>query len=292
MANITTTKTLSDGVEIPVFGFGTFLIPNDGSTYKAVSEALKAGIRHVDTAVAYFNEEEVGQAVRESGIPREEIFVTSKLWLQDYGYEATKQAIETSLRKLNIGYIDLYLMHQPYGEIDNLAGSWKAMEEAKADGKIRSIGVSNMTVKIWNKYVPHFSSVPAVNQVEWNPYFQQKELMELMKKNHVTVESWGPLGQGNKDLLTDPVITKIAKAHGKDNGQVILRFELQEGIIVFPKSTKSERIKSNFEIFDFELTEDEMNQMRAIDKGTGIHNPDADGIREMLLGAFDVHAND
>ncbi len=283
---------LNDNVAIPVYGFGTFLIPNDGSTYKAVREALSAGIRHIDTAVAYFNEEEVGQAVRESGIPREEIFVTSKLWLQDYGYEATKKAVEVSLRKLNIGYIDLYLMHQPYGEVEDLAGSWKALEEAKKEGKIRSIGVSNMTVKIWNKYIPHFSSMPSVNQVEWNPYYQQKELMKLMKENNVTVESWGPLGQGNKDLLNDPVITRIAEAHGKDNGQVILRFELQEGIIVFPKSTNPDRIKSNMDIFDFELTEDEMNEMRALDQGHGVHNPDAEGIREMLLGAFDVHAND
>ncbi len=283
---------LNDNVAIPVYGFGTFLIPNDGSTYKAVREALDAGIRHIDTAVAYFNEEEVGQAVRESGIPREEIFVTSKLWLQDYGYEAAKKAIDTSLRKLGFDYIDLYLMHQPYGEVEELVGAWKAMEEAKAEGKIRSIGVSNMTVKIWNKYIPHFSSMPSVNQVEWNPYFQQKELTKLMKENNVRIESWGPLGQGSKELFAEPIIQNIAKAHGKDAGQVILRFEIQEGIIVFPKSTKPERIKSNMDIFDFELSEEEMEQMRSLDKGHGSHNPDADGIKEMLLGAFDVHAND
>ncbi len=291
MADITAIK-LNDGVEIPSYGFGTFLLPADGTTKKAVSEALKAGIRHIDTAVAYFNEEEVGAAVRESGIPREEIFVTSKLWLQDFGYEAAKKAIEVSLRKLNIGYIDLYLIHQPYGSVEEITGAWKAMEEAKADGKIRSIGVSNMTVKIWNTFVPHFDTMPSVNQVEWNPYFQQKDLMKLMKENNVAIESWGPLGQGNQELLSDPVLVKIAEAHGKDIGQIILRFELQEGIIVFPKSTKPERMKSNLEVFNFELTEDEMNQIRALDKGHGSHNPDADGIKEMLLSAFDVHAND
>ncbi len=285
------TKKLNDNVAIPMYGFGTFLIPNDGSTYKAVTEALKAGIRHIDTAVAYFNEEEVGKAVKDSGILREEIFITSKLWLQDYGYEKAKKAIELSLKKLDTPYIDLYLMHQPYGEIEDLAGAWKAMEEAKAAGKIRSIGVSNMTVKIWNKYIPHFSSIPSVNQVEWNPYFQQKELTELMKENNVAIESWGPLGQGNKDLLTDPVITEIAKAHGKDNAQIILRFAIQEGVIVFPRSTKPERIKSNMNIFDFELTENEMDQMRALDKGQGSHNPDAPGVEEML-SQYDVHAND
>lgn len=291
MAHITTIK-LNDNVAIPVFGFGTFLLANDGTCYNAVSEAIKAGIRHIDTAVAYFNEQEVGKAVKDSGIPREEFFITSKLWLQDFGYEAAKKAIETSLRKLDMDYIDLYLIHQPYGEVEEIVGAWKAMEEAKAEGKIRSIGVSNMTVKIWNKFVPHFNTMPSVNQVEWNPYFQQKELMKLMKENNVTVESWGPLGQGNKELLSDPVLVKIAKAHGKDVGQIILRFEVQEGIIVFPKTTKPERMKSNLEVFDFELSEDEMNEIRVLDKGHGSHNPDADGVKEMLLGAFDVHAND
>lgn len=282
---------LNDNVAIPVYGFGTFQIPADGSTYKAVLEALKLGIRHIDTAVAYFNEEEVGRAVKDSGIPREEIFITSKLWLQDYGYEPAKKAIELSLKKLGGTYIDLYLLHQPYGEVEELTGAWKAMEEAKDAGKIRSIGVSNMTVKLWNKYIPHFSSMPSVNQVEWNPYFQQKELMKLMKENNVAVESWGPLAQGNKELFTEPVIKKIAEAHGKNVGQVILRFEIQEGIIVFPKSTKQERIKSNMDIFDFELTEEEMNEMRALDKGHGSHDPDAPGIGEMLK-KYDVHVND
>ncbi len=291
MSTIQTIK-LNDGVEIPVFGFGTFQIPADGSTYKAVREALEAGIRHIDTAVAYFNEQEVGKAIKDSGIPREEIFVTSKLWLQDYGYEKAKKAIETSLRKLGMDYMDLYLMHQPYGSIEDLTGAWKAMEEAKAAGKIRSIGVSNMTPAIWNKYIPHFSSMPSVNQVEWNPYFQQKELRKIMKENNVVVESWGPLAQGNPELFAEPVIDKIAQAHGKNAGQVILRFAIQEGIVVFPKSTKPERIKSNMDIFDFQLTEEEMQEMRRLDKGHGAHNPDAPGVGEMLLGAFDVHAND
>ncbi len=283
---------LNDNIAIPVYGFGTYLIPNDGSTYKAVKEALSLGIRHIDTAAAYFNEEEVGKAVKDSGLAREEVFVTTKLWLQDYGYEATKKAIDTSLRKLGFDYIDLYLMHQPYGEVEELAGSWKAMEEAKAAGKIRSIGVSNMTPTIWNKYVPHFSSMPSVNQVEWNPYFQQKELTALMKENNVAIESWGPLGHGNKDLLNDEVILKIGEKYGKNAGQVILRFEIQEGIIIFPKSTKPERIASNMDIFDFQLTDEEMEEMRSLDTGKGSHNPDAPGVGEMLLNAFDVHADE
>ncbi len=290
MAQIAT-KKLNDNVVIPMYGFGTFLIPNDGSTYKAVREALDAGIRHIDTAVAYFNEAEVGKAVKDSGLLREEVFITSKLWLQDYGYENAKKAIALSLKKLDVDYIDLYLMHQPYGTLEDIVGAWKAMEEAKAEGKIRSIGVSNMTPKIWNNIVPHFDTMPSVNQVEWNPYFQQKELRKILDENNVAIESWGPLGQGNKELLAEPVISEIADAHGKDIGQVILRFAIQEGVIIFPKSTKPERIKSNMDIFDFELTEDEMNKMRALDKGHGSHDPDAPGVAEMLA-QYDVHAND
>lgn len=192
------TVTLNDGVEIPVYGFGTFQIPADGSTYKAVREALDLGIRHIDTAVAYFNEQEVGKAIRESGIPRKEIFLTSKLWLQDYGYEAAKKGIETSLRKLGLDYMDLYLIHQPYGDVP---GAWKAMEEAKAEGKIRSIGVSNMTPAIWDSFVPQFNMIPSVNQVEFNPYYQQKEIRNIMQKAGVQLEAWGPLGQETKSCL-------------------------------------------------------------------------------------------
>ena len=278
--------TLNGGVKIPVFGFGTFQIPADGSTKKAVAEALALGIRHIDTAAAYFNESEVGAAIRESGIPRDEIFVTSKLWLQDYGYEPAQKGIETSLQKLGLDYIDLYLIHQPYGDV---VGAWRAMEEAKAAGKIRSIGVSNMTPKIWNNFIPQFKTMPSVNQVEYNPYCQQKELRKITDAAGVVLESWGPLGRGSKDLLENPVITKIAEAHGKNSGQIILRFEVQEGVIVFPKSTKPARMKSNMDIFDFELTEEEMNQIRALDKGFGSHNPDAPGVGEFLLKNYKVH---
>ena len=228
------TVKLNDGVEIPVYGFGTFQIPADGSTYKAVSEALSLGIRHIDTAVAYFNESEVGKAVRDSGVPREEVFLTSKLWLQDYGYEPAKRAIDLSLKKLGFDYMDLYLIHQPYSDVP---GAWRAMEEAKRAGKIRSIGVSNMTPKIWNSFVPQFDTKPSVNQVEFNPYYQQKEIRKLMAECGTLLEAWAPLGQGNKKLLTDPCITEIAENHGKNTGQVILRFEIQDGAI--PQVRKS-----------------------------------------------------
>ena len=281
-----TSITLNDGNKIPVVGFGVFLIPADGPTYDAVLTALKAGYRHIDTAAAYFNEADVGRAVRDSGIPREEIFITSKLWLQDYGYEAAKKGLETSLEKLGMDYVDLYLLHQPYGDV---AGAWKALEEAKAAGKIRSIGVSNMTPRIWKEFVPQFETVPAVNQVECHPFFQQRELRELLAGDDVKIEAYQPLGHGDASLLSHPAITRLAEKYGKNAGQVILRFEVQDGLIVLPKSTNPERIAGNLDIFDFALTEDEMDALRALDLGKGHHDPEAPGVAEMLLKNFKVH---
>lgn len=287
---MTTTPTLqlNDGNQIPAIGFGTFQIPADGSTYQAVSKALKAGYRHIDTAVAYFNETEVGQAVRDSGIPRDQLWITSKLWLQDYGVEPATRAIDLSLKKLGLDYIDLYLIHQPYGDVP---GAWQAMMAAQKAGKIRSIGVSNMTPKIWQQFVPKFDVKPAVNQVEFNPLFQQTELRNLIATDNVKLEAWAPLGQGDQTLLTNPVITSLATKYNKDAGQIILRFETQLGVIVLPKSTHQERIQSNLDLFDFTLTDAEMAQLTTLDTGKGRHDPDAPGVQEML-SAYDVHAND
>lgn len=286
--NIPTFK-LNDGNEIPSFGFGVFQIPADGSTYKAVSNALKLGYRHIDTAAAYFNEQEVGKAIKDSGIPRDQIWVTSKMWLQDYAYEDAKKAIDTSLNNLGLDYIDLYLLHQPYGKVDE---AWRALEEAQKAGKIRSIGVSNMSPKLWKKWVPNFNVTPAVDQVEFNPYFQQQELRDILADSHVALEAWAPLGEGNKDLFAEPVLNDLAKKYNKNVGQIILRYEHQLGVIVFPKSVHEARIKSNAEIFDFELTSDEMDALRKLDKGKGMHDPDAPGVADALLNAFDIHAND
>ena len=280
---------LNDGNKIPTVGFGVFQIPADGSTYTAVVEALKAGYRHIDTAQAYFNEAEVGRAIKDSGIPREEIFVTSKLWIQDYAYETAKATIDATLEKMDLDYLDLYLLHQPYGEVEQ---AWKALEEAKEAGKIKSIGVSNFTPNYWNKFVPNFKTVPAVNQVEFHPYFQQKALREALAKDDVKIEAWAPLGQGNASLFKEPVIVDLAAKYGKDLGQIILRFEVQEGIIVLPKTTNPSRMVTNRDIFDFELTAEEMDAIRALDKGQGSHNPDAPGVGEYLLSAYDIHAND
>ncbi|OTA26355.1 2,5-diketo-D-gluconic acid reductase [Alloscardovia macacae] len=281
--------TLNDGHTIPAIGFGVFQIPADGSTYTAVKEALEVGYRHIDTAQAYFNEQEVGRAIADSGIAREGIFVTSKLWIQDYAYETAKATIDTTLEKMGLDYLDLYLIHQPYGEVEQ---AWKALEEAKAAGKIRSIGVSNFTPAFWKQFVPRFASIPAVNQVEFNPYFQQKELRELLSADNVRIEAWAPLGRGNRDLFAEPALVTLAEKYGKDTGQIILRFETQEGIIVLPKSTKKMRMASNKDIFGFTLTDAEMDELRALDKGRGAHDPDAPGVGEYLLANYDIHAND
>nr|WP_295944493.1 aldo/keto reductase [uncultured Agathobaculum sp.] len=281
-----TSITLNDGNKIPAVGFGVFLIPGDGPAYEAVRTALDAGYRHIDTAAAYFNEADVGRAVKDSGIPRKEIFITSKLWLQDYGYEAAKKGLDTSLEKLGMDYVDLYLLHQPYGDV---AGAWKALEEAKAAGKIRSIGVSNMTPKIWNEFVPQFETLPAVNQVECHPFFQQRELRALLAGDDVKIEAYQPLGHGDASLLSHPAITALAEKYGKNAGQVILRFEVQDGLIVLPKSTNPARIAGNLDLFDFTLTEDEMDTLRALDTGKGHHDPEAPGVAEILLQNYKIH---
>ena len=274
---------LNDGIEIPAIGFGTLLIPPDGSTYRAVCEALEVGYRHIDTATVYENEEEVGRAVRDSGIPREEIFITSKLWLSQFG--DPQKGVERSLKKLNMDYIDLYLIHQPYFDVLN---AWKGLEAAKKEGKIRSIGVSNMSPKLWNTFIPQFETLPSVNQIECNPFAQQKAIRAMMTDNDVKVECWGPLGQDNQDLLTNKTIVQIGEKYGKNAGQVILRFETQEGMIVLPKSVHPERIKSNLDIFDFTLTEDEMKVIRTLDTDKPSRNPDEPGRGEYLYKKFKI----
>lgn len=275
--------TLNDGARIPAIGFGTFRIPADGSTYRAVRKAIDVGYRHVDTALMYGNEAEVGRAIRDSGVPRGDLFVTSKLWLSHYGYDRAQVGCERSLRNLGLDYIDLYLLHQPYGD---LVGAWRALEEAKAAGRIRSLGVSNMTVNLWNRYVPEFDTVPSVNQVECHPLAQQRAIRDFLAPKGVRVECWGPLAQGRTALLTHPVVAAVAEAHGKDVGQVILRFELQEGLIVLPKSVHPQRIRSNFEVFDFSLSDAEMSAIRALDRNAVMRDPETPGVGEMLLAKY------
>lgn len=277
---------LNDGNSIPVVGFGVYMVPGNGPAYNAVLSALKAGYRHIDTAAAYMNETDVGRAVHDSEIPREEIFITSKLWIQDYEYEDALKVIDTSLKNLGVDYLDLYLIHQPYGKVEE---AWKALEKAKSDGKIKSIGVDNMTLKFWNEFVPQFHTLPAVNQVECNPFFQQRPLRKLMDELNVKLEAYYPLRHGDSELLNNLIINRIAEKYGKNAGQIILRFEVQDGLIVLPKSTKPVRIEGNIDIFDFELSPEEMEEMRSLDTGKGAHDPEAPGIYEKMLAQYDVH---
>lgn len=276
---------LNNKEKIPAIGFGVFMIPNNGPTYEATLAALKAGYRHIDTAAGYMNESDVGKAIKDSGIERSEIFITSKLWLQDYGYKNAKKGIQTSLDLLGVDYIDLYLLHQPYGDY---LGAYKALEEAVRDGKIKSIGISNITLHLWNIFKDGMTIMPTVNQVECNPFTQQKKLRKVMDENNIRLEAWYPLGHGNKELLENEKIISLANKYHKNAGQIILRWLYQEGIISLPKSTNLIRMKGNIEIFDFALDEEEMKLMQALDTGKPTHNPE-DPANETRLMGLKIH---
>jgi len=255
--------TLNNGVKMPALGFGVFQIADPETCEQAVYDALMSGYRLIDTAAVYGNEAAVGRAVRRSGIPREELFITMKLWVQDAGYEKTKKAFEASLSNLQLDYLDLYLIHRPFGDY---YGAWRAMEELYGAGKIRAIGLSNFGSDRLVDLVMNNKVVPAVNQVECHPYFQQNELKKRLAPYGTVIEAWYPIGHGDADLIGEPVFTELAQKYGKTNVQVILRWHIQEGTVIFPKSTNPQHIRDNFDIFDFELTGEEMERIRAIDK--------------------------
>ena len=256
--------TLNDGNKIPQFGLGVFQISGDEKTKEACLEAFKLGYRHVDTAHAYQNERGVGQAVKESGLPREEIWITTKLWPSEYGEGKTAKAIDKMLERLQTDYIDLLLLHQQFGDY---LGAWKDMEKAVAEGKVKSIGLSNFESERLEEVLAAATINPSVLQVECHPYYQQNDLKKRIAPYNTVIESWYPLGHGDAALIEEPVFTKLAEKYGKTNAQIILRWHIQEGIIVFPKSSNPVHIKENIDIFDFELTEEEMNEIRQLDKG-------------------------
>ena len=256
--------TLNDGNKIPQFGLGVFQISGDEKTKEACLEAFKLGYRHVDTAHAYQNERGVGQAVKESGLPREEIWITTKLWPSEYGEGKTEKAINKMLERLQTDYIDLLLLHQQFGDY---LGAWKDMEKAVAEGKVKSIGLSNFESERLEEVLAAATIKPSVLQVECHPYYQQNDLKKRIAPFNTVIESWYPLGHGDAALIEEPVFTKLAEKYGKTNAQIILRWHIQEGIIVFPKSSNPVHIKENIDIFDFELTEEEMNEIRQLDKG-------------------------
>lgn len=256
--------TLNNGTKIPQFGMGVFMVPEGEATKSACLEALKLGYRHIDTAHAYQNERSVGAAVRESGIPREEIWVTSKLWPSEYGEGKTMAGIDKMLSRLDIGYIDLLLLHQQVGDY---MGAWKDMEKAVAQGKVRAIGLSNFESERLEEVCGAAAIKPAVLQVECHPYFQQEELKKRLAPYGTVIESWYPIGHGDPGLINEPVFTELAQKYGKTNVQVILRWHIQAGNIIFPKSTNPQHIRDNSDIFDFALTDDEMARIKAIDNG-------------------------
>ena len=256
--------TLNDGNKIPQFGLGVFQISGDEKTKEACLEAFKLGYRHVDTAHAYQNERGVGQAVKESGLPREEIWITTKLWPSAYGEGKTAKALDKMLARLQTEYIDLLLLHQQFGDY---LGAWKDMEKAVAESKVKSIGLSNFESERLEEVLAAATINPSVLQVECHPYYQQNDLKKRIAPYNTVIESWYPLGHGDAALIEEPVFTKLAEKYGKTNAQIILRWHIQEGIIVFPKSSNPVHIKENIDIFDFELTEEEMNEIRQLDKG-------------------------
>ena len=258
------TVTLSNGVKMPLEGFGVFQVPEAAICEQAVSDALSVGYRLIDTAAAYFNEEAVGAAISKSGIPREELFITTKLWIQDAGYESAKKAFETSMQKLGLDYLDLYLIHQP---MNDYYGAWRAMEELYEAGKIRAIGVCNFYPDRLTDLCLNARIAPMVNQVELHPFFAQTGAIENMKTLNVQPEAWGPMAEGKHGIFTHPVLTRIGQKYGKSAAQVALRWNAQRGVVIIPKSTHKERMEENFNIWDFTLSEEDMAAITALDLG-------------------------
>ena len=256
--------TLNDGNKIPQFGLGVFMVPAGEETEVAVRSALDMGYRHIDTAHAYQNERSVGKAIRESGVPRVEIWITSKLWPSEYGEGKTAEAIDKMLGRLGTGYIDLLLLHQQFGDY---LGAWRDMERAVEAGKVRSIGLSNFESDRLEEVLEAAAIKPSVLQVECHPYYQQTELKGRLAPYGTALEAWYPLGHGDAGLLSEPLFAELGEKYGKSPAQVILRWHIQEGTIVFPKTTNPAHMAENFDIFDFELTDEEMARVRALDRG-------------------------
>ena len=263
MNKIETVK-LNNGVEMPLEGFGVFQVPDPAVCEQAVLDAIATGYRLIDTAAAYMNEEAVGKAIAKCGVPREELFITTKLWVQDASYEGAKKAIETSLQKLGLDYIDLYLLHQPMGDY---IGAYRAMEEAYKEGKLKAIGVCNFYPNRLADLCETVEVKPAVNQVELHPFFQQENALALMKQYGVHPEAWGPFAEGNHGIFTHPVLTKIGQKYGKSAAQVALRWNVQRGVTVIPKSVHKERMEQNINIWDFTLSGEDMAEIAKLDIG-------------------------
>jgi 2,5-diketo-D-gluconate reductase A len=271
---------LNNEVEMPLLGFGVFQVPAE-ETEQVVAEALGAGYRSLDTAASYRNEEEVGRAIAASGIPREELFVTTKLWTQDAGEENARRGFEASLKRLGLDYVDLYLIHQPFGDY---YGSWRAMQNLQREGLIRAIGVANFYPDRLVDLIEHNEVTPAVDQIECHPFFQRGYDQELMRERGVQIESWGPFAEGRNDLFTNSTLSEIGVAHGKSVAQVVLRWLTQRGVVVIPKSVRPERMRENLDVFDFELTQDELARIAELDTGESLFFDHRDPVMVSQIG--------
>ncbi|WP_328469023.1 aldo/keto reductase [Actinoplanes sp. NBC_00393] len=255
--------TLNNGVKMPILGFGVFQVPGE-QTEQVVTDALAAGYRSLDTAASYGNEEAVGRAIAKSGIPRDQLFITTKLWIQHTGEDTARREFDKSLRNLGLDYLDLYLIHQPLGDYYS---SWHAMQKLYAEGLIKAIGVSNFYPDRLVDLIQHNDITPAVNQIETHPFFQRADYQPLLREHGVQIESWGPFAEGRNDLFTNPTLTEIGEAHGKSVAQVVLRWLIQRDVVVIPKSVRPDRMAENLDVFDFELTDDEITRIAALDTG-------------------------
>lgn len=278
--------TLNNGVKMPLEGFGVFQIPDEAVCEQAVADAIRSGYRLIDTAAAYMNEEAVGRAIAKSGVPREELFVVTKLWVQDAGYETAKKAFYTSLEKLGLDYIDLYLIHQPMGDY---YGAWRAMEELYKEGKIRAIGVCNFYPAVLADFCETVNVIPAINQVELHPFFAQENALKNMQEYGVTPMAWGPLAEGKHGIFTHPVLTEIGNKYGKTPAQVALKWNVQRGVVIIPKSTHIERIEQNMDIWDFELSADEMAKITALDLGKSEIVDHSDPVFIKMIHSLKLH---
>jgi diketogulonate reductase-like aldo/keto reductase len=258
---------LNNGVEMPILGFGVFQIADPAECERSVRDAIDVGYRLIDTAASYDNEESVGNAIKTSGVRRQELFVTSKLWIADTGYEKTKIAFERSMKRLQLDYLDLYLIHQPYGDV---YGAWRAMEGLYREGRIKAIGVSNFDPDRVMDFIVHHEVIPAVNQIETHPFHQQVETQKFLKVNNIQIESWGPFAEGKNNIFHNEVLVALADKHGKTVAQVILRWLTQRDIVVIPKSVRKERMAENFNILDFDLDPSDMELMATLERGESL----------------------